>query len=164
MTRTPYNREAAVAYAHQWAMARNPRYYDFSNLGGDCTNFVSQCLYAGSGIMNYARPLGWFYISTNNRSASWTGVQYLYNFLIRPSGVGPIGQESSILDVQPGDVSQFAATPARFTHTQIIVSVGDPPTLENILVNTHTYDSQSRPLSTYTFDRVRFIHIEGVNR
>ena len=29
--------------------SRNPAYLDFHGLGGDCTNFVSQCLYAGAG-------------------------------------------------------------------------------------------------------------------
>ena len=48
-----YDREAAVEYANKWAYGRNPRFYDFSQLGGDCTNFASQCIYAGSGIMNY---------------------------------------------------------------------------------------------------------------
>ena len=43
-----YNRAAAVAYAHAWAYRRNPRYYNYEELGGDCTNFASQCLYAGS--------------------------------------------------------------------------------------------------------------------
>ena len=41
----PYNRRAAVAYAHKWAYSRNPAFYDFSEIGGDCTNFASQCRY-----------------------------------------------------------------------------------------------------------------------
>ena len=40
-----YNRANAVAYAKKWAYGRNPKYYDFSDLGGDCTNFASQCIY-----------------------------------------------------------------------------------------------------------------------
>jgi hypothetical protein len=56
-----YDRRAAVEYAHRWAYGRNPRYYDFEKLGGDCTNFASQCLYAGSGVMNYTPQLGWYY-------------------------------------------------------------------------------------------------------
>ena len=43
-----YNRAAAVLYAHKWAYGRNPRFYDYENLGGDCTNFASQCIYAAS--------------------------------------------------------------------------------------------------------------------
>lgn len=36
-----YDREAAVAYAHRWAMGRNPAYLDFHGIGGDCTNVGS---------------------------------------------------------------------------------------------------------------------------
>ena len=43
-----YRREAALQYAKQWALGRNPRYLDFEHMGGDCTNFASQCIYAGS--------------------------------------------------------------------------------------------------------------------
>ena len=42
-----YNPQAAYNYAHQWALSRNPAYHDYSNEGGDCANFVSQCLIAG---------------------------------------------------------------------------------------------------------------------
>ena len=66
----PYDRAKAVAYAHEWAYGRNPRFYDFSNIGGDCTNFASQCLYAGSGVMNYSPTNGWYYINLNSRSPS----------------------------------------------------------------------------------------------
>ena len=38
----PYNRELAVAYAHRWAYGRNPEFFDFQGIGGDCTNFASQ--------------------------------------------------------------------------------------------------------------------------
>lgn len=43
-----YDRDKSVAYAKKWAYGRNPKFYDFSNLGGDCTNFASQCIYAGA--------------------------------------------------------------------------------------------------------------------
>ena len=42
-----YNREAALEYAKEWAFSRNPQFYDFENIGGDCTNFASQVLLAG---------------------------------------------------------------------------------------------------------------------
>ena len=53
LERIPYDRRAAVAYAHQWAYGRNPDFYDYEEIGGDCTNFASQCLYAGTGVMNF---------------------------------------------------------------------------------------------------------------
>lgn len=58
-----YDRQAAVEYAHQWAYFRNPQFYDFNSIGGDCTNFVSQCVFAGTGVMNYTPNIGWFYIN-----------------------------------------------------------------------------------------------------
>ena len=61
-----YNRREAVAYAHRWAYGRNPAYYDYEHLGGDCTNFASQCIYAGCGIMNFTPTFGWYYIDANN--------------------------------------------------------------------------------------------------
>lgn len=42
-----YNPSKAIAYAESWWNRRNPSYTDYSSLGGDCANFVSQCLIAG---------------------------------------------------------------------------------------------------------------------
>ena len=93
----PYDREAALRYAHRWAYSRNPAYYDYENLGGDCTNFASQCLYAGTGIMNLTPTYGWYYIDANQKSPSWTGVPYFYNFITRQEeSRGPFGVETTI--------------------------------------------------------------------
>ena len=67
-----YDRSAAVLYAHQWAYGRNPAFYDYENVGGDCTNFASQCVFAGSGVMNFTPDFGWYYIDANQKSPSWT--------------------------------------------------------------------------------------------
>ncbi|MFX0206925.1 MAG: GH25 family lysozyme, partial [Candidatus Hodarchaeota archaeon] len=42
-----YSPTGATSYAEYWWDKRNPHYYDYSNVGGDCANFVSQCLIAG---------------------------------------------------------------------------------------------------------------------
>ena len=55
-----YDRERAVEYAKKWALGRNPEYYDYSDIGGNCTAFASQCVYAGCGIMNYTPDYGWY--------------------------------------------------------------------------------------------------------
>ena len=77
----PYNRNSAVSYALSWALRRNPQYYDFSDLGGDCTSFISQCVFAGSGIMNFTPIFGWYYFSSFDRSPSWSGVEFFYDFM-----------------------------------------------------------------------------------
>lgn len=53
MPKREYQREKAVEYAKKWAYRRNPNYYNYDAVGGDCTNFASQCIYAGSQVMNY---------------------------------------------------------------------------------------------------------------
>ncbi len=157
MRQIPYNRTAAVAYARRWAMARNPSYYDFENIGGDCTNFASQCIYAGATIMNYTPVLGWYYRSSNDRTASWSGVEYLYKFLVSNRSVGPYAREVSQEEVMPGDVVQLGTYDGYFYHSPVIVS-----TEPQILVAAHTLDVLDRPLSGYIYDKARFLHIEGV--
>ena len=159
----PYDRAAAVAYAPKWAYGRNPAFYDYENIGGDCTNFASQCIYAGSGIMNFTPTFGWYYINANRKAPAWTGVEYLYRFLTRKEpSVGPIAEEVGIEEILPGDILQLSFTGESFQHSPVVVSVGEPPAPENVLVAAHSYDADNRPLNTYEYQIVRFLHITGV--
>ena len=153
----PYNRAAAVAYARKWALKRNPAYYDFENVGGDCTSFVSQCIYTGSGTMNYTPVFGWYYRSSDDRTPSWSGVEYLYNFLINNQGIGPYVRVVSQREAMSGDIVQLGTKDGDFYHSPIITAI--TPT---ILVAAHTYDVRDIPLSSYDYDMIRFMHIEGV--
>lgn len=157
MREIPYNRDAAVNYARTWALKRNHAYYDFEKIGGDCTNFASQSIYAGSGIMNYTPVTGWYYRSPADRSASWTGVAYLYKFLVNNRSVGPYAHVVSQSEVQPGDIVQLGTHGGHFYHSPVITAV--TPT---ILVAAHTFDALDRPLSSYIYDVARFLHIDGV--
>ena len=163
MTLRPYDRQAAVEYAHHWAYFRNPNYYNFDELGGDCTNFASQCLYAGAGVMNFIPTFGWYYVNVNNRAPAWTGVRFFYDFLTRSKeSPGPVGKEVPADQVQPGDFAQLSFAEGVFSHNPVIVAVGGPPCLDNILVAAHTQDADCRPLSSYPARAVRFLHILGV--
>ena len=83
MVLRPYDRRAAVLYAHEWAYGRNPKFYDYERIGGDCTNFASQCLYAGSGIMDFTPTYGWYYIDADRKAPAWTGVAMVKPFWSR---------------------------------------------------------------------------------
>lgn len=158
-----YDRSAAVAYAHAWAYDRNPKYYDFSQIGGDCTNFISQCIYAGSGVMNHTPIMGWYYYNVSDRTAAWSGVPYLYKFLTTNEKSGPYGRVAPLEEAQPGDVIQLSFDGYRFTHSLLVVAVGANPAPHNIRVATHTYDTDNRLLDTYEYEEARLIHIAGVN-
>lgn len=158
MKQLPYNRPDAVAYAREWAFKRNPAYLNFDNLGGDCTNFASQCLYAGAKIMNPKKVYGWYYYSSSDRTASWTGVPYLYNFLVGNEGVGPYAAVTDANGVEPGDIVQLGRADGFFYHSPVVVGVEDG----RIYVAAHTFDAYMRPLDTYVFDQARYLHIAGV--
>lgn len=154
-----YDRLKVVEYANKWALSRNPKYYDYSNIGGDCTNFISQCIYAGSGIMNYNM---WYYKNANNKSPSWTGVEFLYDFLTQNKSVGPRGKEVVQNEIQVGDLIQISSEGGRFSHSLIVVEIGNINYLSDIFVATHSYDALRRPVSTYEFKKIRFVNIEEV--
>ncbi len=157
-----YEREAVVEYAKKWAYSRNPQYYNFDNVGGDCTSFASQCIYAGSQKMNYTKNLGWYYINGNNKSPSWSGVEYLYQFLITNKRVGPQAIETTQNNLQIGDIAQLSFDGKKFSHTLVIVKIESKFTLRGIKIASHTLDSLDKRISEYNFENIRFIHIERV--
>ena len=162
----PYDRQAAVDYAHQWAYSRNPNYYDYEEIGGDCTNFASQCLYAGTGVMNFDPVYGWFYRDANDKAPAWTGVEFFFDFLTREElSLGPYGAEVRLRDLEPGDFVQLRFSSRDvFSHTPVVVQTEQPATLENTLVAAHSQDADYRPLSSYQFLELRFLHILGAYR
>lgn len=158
-----YNREKAVQYAHKWAYARNPSYFDFENMGGDCTNFASQCIYAGCGIMNNTPVYGWYYANSYNRTASWTGVNYLYDFLINNKGAGPFAELVDASEAEVGDLVQISFSDSRiFDHSPVIVKKESQPGKNGIFVAAHTFDTDFYRLTDFEPIYVRYLHIAGV--
>lgn len=158
MSKERYNREKVYEYAFKWAYSRNPKYYNYDAIGGDCTNFVSQCIFAGCNQMNYNKSNGWYYINGNNKSPSWTGVEFLYNFLINNKGVGPSGKETTIDKLEIGDIIQLNFDGNKFSHSLVVIQNAE--NINNTLVATHTFDTFGKRVSEYNFYNYRCIHIE----
>ncbi len=161
LVETYYNRRRAVRYALRWAFLRNPLFYDFEDIGGDCTNYVSQCLYAGCGVMNYSAENGWYYINSDNRSPSWSGVVFLRDFLLSNEGAGVYGIATELSELLPGDVIQLIDENGNYYHTVIVTAVLSPVVPENIFVSAHSVDARNRRLSTYDYADTLGIHIQG---
>ena len=160
-----YDRYRAVEYARKWALSRNPIFENFTGIGGDCTNFVSQAVYAGSCEMNYTPTFGWYFRSLEDRAPAWTGVRAFYDFFtgsgdFAPTVLreGPFGYVTERKYAQLGDVIQLANEAGDFYHTLIITDFDGG----EILVSAHSDDSLDRPLSTYTNASERIIHIIGI--
>jgi hypothetical protein len=117
--------------------------------------------------MNYTPELGWYYRSLNNRAPAWTGVEYFYRFLTANAdgngvgnGEGPFAVEVGIDEVEIGDFVQLGRSTGDFYHTPIVVGFSGNTTL----VAAHSYDAFNRPLTSYSFDKIRCLHILGARR
>ena len=152
-----YNRDLAIKYATEWWNKRNPLFYDFENLGGDCTNFISQCLFYGGFSMHYQE---WFFSSLNSRSPSWTGVNEFYNYLITNKNQNfPQAKSVSIENVEDGDLVQLSQSQSNYHHTAIITKIADNKDYENIFITCHTMDALNKPISAFYPVKIRFLKI-----
>ena len=146
-----YAPSSAIAYAHRFAHSRNPAYANFDKLGGDCTNFISQCLHAGGLPLDYQKDTGWYFNSLNDRAAAWSGVNFLYKWLMRKNYAIETSKEKTAL----GSVIQLSFDGLTFAHSLLVVE-----TKPAILIATHTLDGDNRPLSSYNFLKARYLHIK----
>ena len=89
-------------------------------------------------------------------------MEYFYRFITRQENTpGPFGLSTTLDQLEPGDFVQLRFNKEVFGHTPIVVQMGYPPTLENTLIAAHSIDADFRPLSTYFFQEIRFLHILG---
>ena len=153
-----YLRDRAVLYAQKYALVRNPLFYTFEGIGGNCTNFASQCVLAGSCTMNFTPVYGWYYLSVNKRSASWTGVDFFYNFITTNQDIGPYGREVDISGVELGDIIQLQNFEGNYYHSLVVTKIEN----DEIYICANSNDALDRPLSSYEYMSKRVIHIDGV--
>ena len=107
--------------------------------------------------MNYTPVMGWYYNSSYDRTPSWTGVSYLYNFLVGNKSVGPYAVETNQAGIQPGDIVQLGNKNGYY-HSPVIVAVEGG----RIFVAAHSFDAYMRPLDSYDYEKARYLHIQGV--
>jgi len=158
----PYDRSSAVSYANTWAESRNPDYYNFDPLGGDCTNYASQVLHAGDCVMDDSGSYQWYYYGIDDRAPAWTGVNELYTYLVNNWYTGPQADSTSVGSMQLGDIIQLdLKTEPGYEHSLVVVSVGSPPANSNIKINCHTEDRKDYPLTNFTWRAIRYLHITG---
>ncbi|MBR3570055.1 MAG: amidase domain-containing protein [Oscillibacter sp.] len=136
-----YNVDAAVAYSEQyWGgipgktykeggseasnERYNPAYANFNPYGGDCANFTSQCIYAGGMPQVVTKPYsndGWYYKTSNDRSATWTGATNLHHWMRDNRGHCVTASKSTVYKGSPVFYSAtgYASAEAREQKTNI---------------------------------------------
>jgi len=163
----PYRRAEAVAYAERWWNETNPAYEGFEV---NCTNYVSQCLFAGHAPMNYTgrRESGWWYKGRQNGrewwSFSWAVADSLQRYLAQPRGYGLRAEAVDSPDrLQLGDVICYDWDGnGRFGHNTIVTAFapdGTPLVNANTVSSRHRYWDYRDSYAWTGKTRYRFYHI-----
>jgi hypothetical protein len=160
-----YNRLRAVRYAEAWWNDYNPQFRHFDV---DCTNFISQCLYAGGIPMRDTgnRASGWWYRGNNSPSALWSyswAVAHSFRWYLERGKHIKTEIKTSPDQLSLGDVICYDFDgDGHWQHSTIVVAKdgrGMP------LVNAHTTNSRHRywdyrDSTAYTPQiQYRFFHI-----
>ncbi len=127
-----YNRSYAQIYAIAHVNNPSTQYPNYSAYGGDCTNFVSQCLeYGGwaqtSKTAGRASALSWFHDKGYTsppalalRSTSWTAASNLAAYLLNTSRVNASSYPVSSMDI--GDVIQLSSAAQGIHHSTVVTT------------------------------------------
>lgn len=163
-----YDRIAAVQYARQWALKRNPKFQDYEDWGGNCTNYISQCVNAGGVPMD---PYGgnvmkqWYWYSDKKRTPSWTAAQPFFEYFTgnnnsNTQNFGVYAAEVGYDDLELGDIVQLVKYGKAY-HTMIITGILlDGDKVQDYLESQNTYDLLDYPLSLKVGER-RYLKIFG---
>jgi Putative amidase domain len=78
-------RDRARQYALEWATRRNPKFPDYSQkgFGGDCTNFVSQCLMAAgwTATLGDSWAMNAWWSAPDESSNSWAAADWFRRYV-----------------------------------------------------------------------------------
>ncbi|TDF97252.1 amidase domain-containing protein [Paenibacillus piri] len=164
-----YDRVKAVEYAEAWWDSANPAYIEFEV---DCSNYVSQCLFAGGAPMNYTgkRNSGWWYKGKYNGQELWSYSWAVAHSLQTHMMNSRFGLQAEAVEqadqLELGDVIGYDWDGSgRFGHSTVVTAKdanGMP------LVNAHTISSQHRYWSykdSHAWTertQYRFLHIHDV--
>lgn len=167
-----YNPLLAIEYAKKYAFNYNPAYPNYSDIdpGGDCANFISQCLHAGGIPMigTNANDItdSWFCFSNykwaiSQISRTWRGAYFFYIFWSLHAKSSQLFMNESLTNLpekkellayaKPGDAINLIRSNNTVYHTLLIMKVTDT----DILCAAHTNDTDSTPLTKYNPDKFK---------
>jgi hypothetical protein len=167
-----YDRNKAIAYADTYYHDRNKDWYNFTDEGGNCQNYASQCLLQGGIEMDFSGDEQWKcyvndpdydpYINEDptpeGRTRSWVNVGYFYNYAKWNEGKGLVADVNvNLYYAQPGDIIMVGNN--GLVHTVIVSKVVDG----HILVHSNSIDMKDYPIEAYTYTDIMLIKILGSN-
>lgn len=150
-----YNRSDAVKYARTYALTPNPNFRYLTSHGdggGDCSNFISQCLLAGGAHMDFSSQKPWWYKRGYNRlhdtwSVSWAVAHSLYWTLksrneLKLPGLKTI-EVPDVSSLELGDIIQYENKNGVIYHSTIITDFTFDKGIKLPLISQHTFDAMN---------------------
>jgi hypothetical protein len=163
-----YRRDLAAAYADRWWNEANPAYEQFEV---NCTNYVSQCIFAGNAPMNYTgrRDAGWWYKGRSGGRESWSyswAVSNAFQRYLSESRTKALGTEivDSPDQLQLGDVITYDwFGDGHFHHSTVVTAFdrqGMPLVNANTVPSRHRYWDYKDSYAWTEHTRYRLFHIQ----
>ena len=156
-----YSGNRGASYANKYYSSANSYFYTAT--GRDCTNFVSQCIWAGYGgwntsmsnstmqsnITNNVRMTSTWFAGSGGGAPAWENVDELWNYVVGNTGTGPkaVGYNNGgyytdllPIDIAVGDVLQRGSDGSDYSHSVYVVSVpgGSNPSYSEIVIAQHS--------------------------
>jgi len=160
----------AVTYALYWtdpSHNRNPLWGNYDGNGGDCTNFISQCLtYGGIPFDTVGNPSynqRWFWNSYSSYTPTWTGVVPFWDYAINDSGVGLVATSTTRAGTYTGDIIQLYSSNYGWHHSVFVNNAYTYNNYRFIFICCHTSDQRDVNIDNYTAETMRYLHINGWN-
>lgn len=158
-----YYRDDAVNYANDYAESPNSDYHNYIDEGGDCTNFVSQCLYAGgipdtgtwgpsTGAWRDANLFRKYFMNNDAGYRSYTVKMATDDF------------DTIYSLLWPGDIVQYGHSISSTTHSQIVTGYDSSDRTITIAQHSDTWSGfyKDQDLLSYLYGRAStdriFIH------
>ena len=163
-----YNRVSAVNYAIKYALQPNKEYKYFQSInegGGDCTNFVSQCLKAGGAPMDYNKLRPWWYdIKRGNASICWAVAHSLYWYLKTNQSVNSAAikglEVEDIGELEIGDLIFYENYSNIIFHAAIITSFTNFNGNIEPRISQHTFNQLNETYKkSYDYKKAHFLKI-----
>lgn len=160
----PYDRAAALAYMTEYAHHRNPDFYAYDAVGGNCMNFGSQVLLAGGIPMDAVGDATWRWLAPFNTTGSFINVNDFEDYARTNTGFGlvaTVGPDDGAGQV--GDLLLLGIDGPR--HTTVIsgfVTDGSGKTVDYLLCS-NTTNYRDFPAAAYYYTSRTLAKIHGWN-
>lgn len=160
-----YSRVDAVGYATKYALKPNPnyKYFSLTNTGGDCSNFLSQCLRAGGGIMSS----DWWYRHSSHPNTNydtwalaWAVAHSLYWCLKVNAGTNTSSikgiEVNNVNLLELGDLIFYEDSGGKIFHSAIVTYISN----YEVLISQHSYEALNISyLKTWSAKKTHFVKI-----